>query len=959
MAPLAVACDFVVPLGLNAVRFLEWGTQTLMETLEGRGQIADKIVDLVDEGLKAGTEQIKNMLRSKSSSFLEVDEDPGSEEGETGFDLTTFVSGSDKPWAKPFAEIAQAYAKYQTLSWKTVLEDVPPKVLNRGMHFVQSCDENGQACTSEIDSENPLSLPADTGSSTCTEVQYTCTPNGDAAAAPTPAECKQLREGEELESHKIADYTVTSQCVIDPEMTTPEDDLAAMGGSTCTVVEISSDTLMLGVINQVQKLSQLLKSASSSSKEETPSEAATSTMLLELPTARRGATKLAIPDSGDNVAVATSFLELKAEQAAAAASATKFLCKARNSIRTKLGVPTIIRATLCNVQRNKPWVLEDWDSDAPPTNATTGAPQEFRAQLEVLDQGQLVYSSVYDGGFVVDLAKRQGAGLFERVAKLPAMPKIISEALSNSWRVSLTQQDGGLGWKLSVEMPHVIAAIKSVSGRILEKLESLFGAQLKFGLAVAPTGESELLGISLRHLYKRLGIADKVGMVITKVGTKVGEVASDAAAGPLKSVAEFLEKAVQLAKDAIVRGKAMVAKVQKRGEEIVDNMLKGLKNAVVTPIMDLLSKFEAFAKDKTQMLTESPLGGINLRDPTIGGINLREKAALAGNLANEADKLTDGALSSEFNKASDKVSQAAYNATRGVRSTVSNARSAVSNASNTVSNAASLTTAKFVKVVTSLIEKIESGAGAMVKGLVDAIDRVGNEAATAVGSLGNQISKLQDLLDQLPEDAKKLAPFKLPDMEATVTKVTDLRDSVKGFVGATKSQWQEAADKFREAADESKRNFKGALADMKDTSSLNSLEDGADKILVAIAEVKAKVMGAYTETEAAANKFKSAVGTKREELEGRLDAAIAPAQPLLAGMNNFVKAMTDKGALGKMIAAKMKSAIYGAVTKQMRKLWFMKDSLAEVWQGFSPTNAQAVCPAVAAPAPTMTTTTEN
>jgi hypothetical protein len=937
LAPLAVACEFAVPVGLNGIRFVEWATKTLMDTLDGNGQVADRLVELVAEGLKAGSDKIKSMMGK--SSFLEVGEESGaSQESYMGFDVMSFLGGSDKPWVKPFAEIAQAAAKFQSLSWKTVLEDAPPKALNRAMHFVRSCNEDGKECTTEVDST--LSLPGDTGASTCSDVQYTCTPKSGHGTAPTPAECKQLRDGEELDSHKITDYAITSQCVIDPEMSTPDDDLSAMGGSTCAVVEISSDTLMLGVINQVQKLAAMLKSAMSRKK----------SSFLEL-------------QAGHDL---KAFVELKAEQAGMAESISKFLCKARASMRTKLGPPTIIRATICNLQQNKPWKLQHWDDGYNPTTNRTSSAWDslFRAQLEVFDQGQLVFSSVYDDGFVVDLAKRQGSGLFERLARLQQMPKIISEALSNSWRVSLKQEDAG--WKLSVEMPTVIAAIKSITGGALDKLESLFGAGLKFGIAVAPKGESELFGISLRHLYQRLGIADKVGMVISKVGAKAGEVVSKAAAGPLAGVISIIETGVTMVKDGIAKGKRFVSRVQEKGEAVVDKMLDGLKNAVISPIINLLTKFETVLK-KVNVAKDKMLKKVNdIKDKVNATYNAAKDKVLdikaqVNSVASDDElaelvelfsQLADTASEGELSKTMKKVN-AGYNAAKDQANATFNAAKdkvneitdKVNAAKDRAKQAAALGTAKFVTGVVTFIEKVEHGVEAMVKRVVDAIDAMGGKASSAVTFLGSKVVDMQKVLDKIPDKVKTMAPFKMPNLNSTVQKVGGLRITIKSFVEKTHATFAAATEKFKHAAEEAKSKVKEALLNStENTPDASSILDSADIMLGIIATIKVKILGAYNDTVASANGFKLNVTATRKELEGRLDAAIAPAEPILKDMNKFLDLISDPAALGEVIAAKLKSALYGVATKQMRKLWFMKDSLPEVWKGFSPSSAAAVCP---------------
>ena len=371
MAPLGVLCDLAAPILFNALDIQQWVIKTIEDVLMGRGPVADKLVNTVSKVLKYASGKISKLLKGNDAgSFLfaelaeggaDAKEDGAASSAPAGLASIDFVGllggHKDAPgWMKAVGELLNKALPLTQSSTKFLYERVPALLTGFRMKMVQTCDADGKtSCTKSAPGDEEatgslLALPKGDGARKCASTLYTCTPKtamvAKNAAQPSAEECAAMRnDGDGKEDSdspfKASDYAIVAQCVIDTSVkaTSPDSDT---GLEQCRSIEISSDALMLGVIHQVQKLGGVLSNMSKKK------DALMTKMKKKTKSMRR---LLLMKDAAGKKGTAGTM-----------AKVSKFLCGLRKKVRAKLGTPTIVRLTLCNVPISKPWSLTDWNT---------------------------------------------------------------------------------------------------------------------------------------------------------------------------------------------------------------------------------------------------------------------------------------------------------------------------------------------------------------------------------------------------------------------------------------------------------------------------------------------------------------------------------------------------------------------------------------------------------------------
>ena len=111
---------------------------------------------------------------------------------------------------------------------------------------------------------------------------------------------------------------------------------------------------------------------------------------------------------------------------------------------------------------------------------------------------------MFDKPFVQHF-RRSYRGALEKIVEDPVVgaPAIFREAINQDWIVSLTKDAAG-DWKLSVELPGMMEFLQSIGGSIEKTAKKIFGEKMKFGIAIAGKGKSEIMGIPLYKVRWRL-----------------------------------------------------------------------------------------------------------------------------------------------------------------------------------------------------------------------------------------------------------------------------------------------------------------------------------------------------------------------------------------------------------------------------------------------------------------------
>ena len=247
------------------------------------------------------------------------------------------------------------------------------------------------------------------------------------------------------------------------------------------------------------------------------------------------------------------------------------------------------------------------DADAP----------SFRAGLEVIDsQGQTVYSGVYNKGFTVDLKNALGGGLMEKLADMDGMPAILSQGLAQDWRFVLSKEKNG-GYKFSMEMPKILDALRTIPpiNSLLKTMDTTFGkGKFKFGLAIAPRGELEIFGASLKDLYNRLGVAEKFGIVMGKAKDMVNKVSEIPGLADNDNPVNKAVAKVSGAADTVVKyiddAKKFLDDAETKVKSTVLNFLDKFENKSLKGLSDAIGKVNQFLADIKGKVSKTDMAGM-------------------------------------------------------------------------------------------------------------------------------------------------------------------------------------------------------------------------------------------------------------------------------------------------------------------------------------------------------------
>ena len=312
--------------------------------------------------------------------------------------------------------------------------------------------------------------------------------------------------GKHMSKHKASDYTVTGQCVIDTAKTALFEDA---GASNCGgEITFNVENIFNGMISQIARMS------------------------------------LACGDIAACKKHRAMFHDLG-----------MFLMQAKMKMESS-GETSAIKITVCNFERPEPWKVGDGDGSrikspsgglrggSSPTATAAAFLEEaaagagagvletegvgeketgdfepdafspFHVKLDVVDKGRLMLSRVYDEPFVQHFRRSfPHFNILTKIVEDPAVgvPTVFRELINQDWIVSLTKDVAG-DWKLSVELPGVREVIESVGGKVEKTIKDLFGETFKFGIALAGKGKSEIMGVSLYTMFKKMGIDKIMGM---------------------------------------------------------------------------------------------------------------------------------------------------------------------------------------------------------------------------------------------------------------------------------------------------------------------------------------------------------------------------------------------------------------------------------------------------------------
>ena len=171
--------------------------------------------------------------------------------------------------------------------------------------------------------------------------------------------------------------------------------------------------------------------------------------------------------------------------------------------------------------------------------------------------------------------------------------------------VSLTQ-DEHKDWKVSVEMPGAMKVLEQMTELhpIRDKMKEVIGENVKFGIAIAGKGKMEILGISLKDLYQRLGVADKIGMAIGKAVDMVDKAKGAAfdsmgagAFDPEKEAIAFVEKGVKAYDDGVSFVYNTVARIEHAANTKVNEGLALVRTNTLDRLLGLTAEIRAAAKE--------------------------------------------------------------------------------------------------------------------------------------------------------------------------------------------------------------------------------------------------------------------------------------------------------------------------------------------------------------------------
>ena len=582
--PIEILCDTSMRL-LKYLISVAQGVFTLIDmTLAGVGPVAEVVMDIFGIVFKEARKFMKDVF----PALIELDAETQAELDQHGIqDDLKDVSDALKPLAEIGMKIIPMYKQAYDLYHNAL-----PNAMTARLQFYKVCDGDNKKCTTpggtgKVQKKDQLRLPGSKGAKRCAKTIYQCTPKkpGKGRSVPTPAECGRLRASQRKESSmkasggfgrfKASDYYIEPKCVIDAAANDVLDDLA---GAACDTLEISDEIILLAIINQMNQISASLGSLGKTGADK-----------------KKGSNKI-----------------------------SDFLCEARAELK-KLGPSNIVSVTLCNMPNAVPWSIHDWDEenvgkdvvDREEKDEDTQDTQPIRARVNVHQAGETVYEATYDKAFHLHLKKDTG-GILTKIANLESTPSIVREAFNQRLLVSLTQ-DEHKDWKVSVEMPGAMQVLEDMSELhpIRDKMKEIIGEDVKFGIAIAGKGKMEILGVSLKDLYQRLGVAGKIGMAVGKAVDMVDQ-AKDAAFDsmgngafdPEKEAIAFVEKGVKAYDDGVSLVYDSVARIEDAAKAKVNEGLALARAHTLDRLLGLTAEVRAAAKDGIARQTELTKQGV-------------------------------------------------------------------------------------------------------------------------------------------------------------------------------------------------------------------------------------------------------------------------------------------------------------------------------------------------------------
>merc|ERR1711865_25263 len=437
---------------------------------------------------------------------------------------------------------------------------------------------------------------------------------------------------------------------------------------------------------------------------------------------------------------------------------------------------------------------------------------------------------------------------------MDGMPAILSQGLAQDWRFVLSKEKN-VGYKFSMEMPKILDALRTIPpiNSLLSTMDTTFGkGKFKFGLAIAPRGELEIFGASLKDLYDRLGVAEKFGVVMGKAKDMVNKVSEISGlddndnpvnkavakvSGAADTVVKYIDDAQKFLDDAEIKVKSTVLNFLDKFEK---KSLKGLSDAI--------GKVTQFLADVKNKVGETDMAGM-------------------------VDDALDTAKEALFDMAKDAVG-------------------------------------------------------------TDTMDKVTN----FLNELREYAKTFKAIVAMIPPKALAAMKKKMGGGSVSSGK---LRTVLRG-VQMIKAKVQALAA-IVDAAMEKVKGVVAGVLDQGKTLLLGALDQGKAKFNEVATKLDEKLKRMWKMARSTANTCFSKFAEKKKSVYATVDKYLTPVQKAISGVKDFL-AKIKGGELGDFVVGIVQNEVYTRIDTHARKLWFMKPTIAEVWDGFVPASADLVCP---------------
>ena len=406
----------------------------------------------------------------------------------------------------------------------------------------------------------------------------------------------------------------------------------------------------------------------------------------------------------------------------------------------------------------------------------------------------------------------------------------------------------------------MISALKTIPqiAEYVTNAEAIFGDTFTFGVAVAGKGEMAIFGSSLKDLYDRLGVAEKVGMVMGKAEDLVNK-AADIAGIDAESADSLLTKATDFVDKIATKLSEIIAKIK--------TFVDGIEAKVTAVVTEKMAQLKTFAFD---------------------------------------------ALSSAISAAKAKATNSA---------------------------ATALAKADIEPIMEKMLA-VESKIAELMSATSDGADGEVSKATEVLQTLRSAAAKLETFVRTVPAQFLNKEPLdgkigtdKLAEM---LSKVDEVKAQIQTVADRAKTVWNTAKAIAQEAIDSAEAGVVASTA--TDGSVL------VETVSAVFDTLEAKLTQAYEDVEQKAKDFIALVKAKKQLAYDTVDKYMGPIQPACAKVREWLDLLAQTGDIGQVVMEILSSEIYKKIDKQIRKLWFMKDSIADVWKGFAPADAAAICP---------------